>query len=83
MITIVNKYTGELVCKYSNASKQYADKDSFIANVKGSKAFRRRFGAIVFNFHYLTGAVQCTLNDQYAVLEMLTAEDKLYWGCED
>lgn len=42
MITIVNKYTGELVCKYSNASKQYADKDSFIANVKGSKAFRRR-----------------------------------------
>lgn len=79
MITIVNKYTGEEICKYSNAYLEHADKDSFIANVKGSKTFRSRFGAIVDYFQYLTGAVQCTLKDQYAVLEKLTEEDKRYW----
>lgn len=79
MITIVNKYTGELVCKYSNANKQFADRDSFIANVKGSNSFRTRFGAIVDYFCPLTGAIQCTLKDPYAILEKLTEEDKRYW----
>lgn len=79
MITIVNKYTGEQVCKYNNASKQFADKDSFIANVKGSNAFRSRFGAIVDYFCFLSGATQCILKEQYAVLEKLTEEDKRYW----
>lgn len=79
MITIVNKYTGELVCKYSNASQEFADKDCFIANVKGSNRFRIRFGAIVDYFCPLTGSVQCLLKDQYAILEKLTEEDKRFW----
>ena len=79
MITIVNKYTGEQICKYSNAKKEFADKDSFIADVKGSNAFRSRFGAIVDYFCPLTGAIQCTLKEQYAVLECLSEEEKRYW----
>lgn len=79
MITIVNKYTGEEICKYSNAYLEYAGKDSFIANVKGSNAFISRWSAIVDYFQPLTGAVQCTLKDQYAVFEKLTEEDKRYW----
>lgn len=71
MITIINKYTGEVITKYSNALVSEATKDSFIANVKGSAAFRRRWHAIVDYFNYLTGAVQCTLKDQYAIKECL------------
>lgn len=50
MITIVNKYTGEQICKYRNADKQFATKDSFIADVKGNNAFISRFNAIVLFF---------------------------------
>lgn len=35
MITIINKYTGEVIAKYSNALVSEATEDSFIANVKG------------------------------------------------
>lgn len=79
MITIVNKYNGEVICKYSNACKSLATKDSFIANVKGGWQFRTRFHAIVELFDALTFGVQCTLRDQYAILECLTEEEKRYW----
>lgn len=69
MITIINKFTGEVICKYRNADKEFADKDSFIANVKGGNAFRRRWNAIVDYYIPLTGAVQCLLKDQFAVKE--------------
>ena len=69
MVTIINKYTGEVVTKYSNALVSEATEDSFIANVKGSAAFRRRWHAIVDCFSYLTGAVQCVLKDQYVIKE--------------
>lgn len=79
MVTIVNKYTGEQICKYSNAIQEFADKDCFIANVKGSNAFRARFSAIVDYFIPLGHSVQCLLKDRYAILEKLTEEDKRYW----
>lgn len=34
MITIINKYTGEEICKYSNALVSEATEDSFIAMSK-------------------------------------------------
>lgn len=71
MITIINKYTGEVITKYSNALVSEATEDSFIANVKGSASFRSRWHAIVDYFQFLTGAVQCTLKDGYAVKECL------------
>lgn len=79
MITIINKYTGEVITKYSNALVSEATGDSFIANVKGSASFRSRWHAVVDYFQPLTGAVQCTLKCQFAVLEKLTEEDKRYW----
>lgn len=71
MITIINKYTGEEICKYSNANKEFADKDSFIANCKGGNVFRRRWNAIVDYYIPLTGAVQCLLKDRYAIKECM------------
>lgn len=71
MITIINKYTGEIITKYSNALVSEATEDSFIANVKGSAAFRSHWNAIVYYYQYLTGAVQCTLRDEYAVKECM------------
>lgn len=79
MITIVNRYTGEVVCKYSNASKCFADKDSFIANVKGGNAFRNRFNAVVEYYVPLRNAVQCLLREPFAILEKLTEQEKCYW----
>ena len=71
MITIINKYTGEVITKYSNALVSEATEDSFIANVKGSATFRSRWHAIVDYFNILTGAVQCTLKEGYAVKECM------------
>lgn len=71
MITIINKYTGEVITKYSNALVSEATEDSFIANVKGSATFRSRWHAIVYYFQPLTGAVQCTLKEGYAVKECM------------
>jgi hypothetical protein len=42
MITIINKYTGEVITKYSGALVSESDIDSFIANAKGSGTFRGR-----------------------------------------
>ena len=71
MITIINKYTGEVITKYSNASKEFADKDSFIADVKGSASFRMRWNALVEYFIPLSHSVQCILKDQFAVKECM------------
>lgn len=71
MITIINKYTGETITKYSNALVSEATEDCFIANVKGSAAFRNRWNAIVDYYQFLTGAVQCTLREGYAVKECM------------
>ena len=71
MITIINKYTGEVITKYSGALVSEADKDSFIANVKGSGTFRGRWNAVVDYFIPLNGAVQCLLKDQFAVKECM------------
>lgn len=79
MITIVNKFTGEVIVKYRNAEKQFATKDSFIANVKGNNAFRNRFNALVLFYNKGTNWVQCELRGNYAVLELLDEEDKKYW----
>lgn len=35
MITIINKYTGEVITKYSGALVGESTEDSFIANAKG------------------------------------------------
>lgn len=51
MITIINKYTGEEITKYSNALVSEATEDSFIANVKGSGIFRSRWNAVVGLLH--------------------------------
>ena len=40
MITIINKYTGEVITKYSGALVSESDVDSFIANAKGPETFR-------------------------------------------
>lgn len=79
MITIVNKFTGKVICKYRNADKQFATKDSFIANVKGNNTFRNRFNAIVLFYNKGNNWIQCELRPMYAVLEYLTKEDKEYW----
>ena len=50
MITIINRYTGEVITKYSGALISESTKDSFIANVKGSGTFRGRWNAIVEYF---------------------------------
>lgn len=47
MITIINKYTGEVITKYSGALVGESTEDSFIANAKGSGTFRGRWNAIV------------------------------------
>lgn len=71
MITIINKYTGEVITKYSGALVSESTKDSFIANVKGSGTFRGRWNAVVDYFIQLNGAVQCLLKDQFAVKECM------------
>ena len=73
MITIVDKYTGEFVTKYSGALVSESNVDSFIANVKGSGTFRGRWNAIVEVFIPLKGlnATQCLLKSQYAVKECM------------
>lgn len=71
MVTIINKYTSEVITKYNNASKKYADKDSFIADVKGSGSFRSRWHALVEYFIPLGNSVQCILKDGYAVKECM------------
>ena len=73
MITIINKYTGEEICKYSSALVGESTNDSFIAPVKASG----RWNAIVDYFIVLGDgkggytATQCLLKDQYAVKECL------------
>ena len=71
MITIINKYTGEVITKYSGALVSESDIDSFIAN--GSGTFRGRWNAIVEYFIPLKGlnATQCLLKSQYAVKECM------------
>lgn len=71
MITIINKYTGEEICKYSGALASYATADSFIANVKGNGRFRSMWNAIVEYFISSGHSVQCLLKDQYAVKECM------------
>lgn len=51
MITIINKFTGEVITKYSGALVGESTEDSFIANAKGSGTFRGRWNAIVENIH--------------------------------
>ena len=55
MITIINKYTGEVITKYSGALIGESTEDSFIANAKGSGTFRGRWNAIVEYFIPLKG----------------------------
>lgn len=75
MITIINKYTGEEICKYSNALVSEATEDSFIANVKGFNVFRSRWHAVVDYFLSIGqgryASTQCLLKDQFAVKECL------------
>ena len=73
MITIINKYTGEFIAKYSGALISESTADSFIANVKGTGVFRGRWNAIVEVFIPLKGlnATQCLLKSQYAVKECM------------
>lgn len=72
MITIINKYTGEIITKYSGALISESTRDSFIANVKGSGTFRGRWNAIVEYFIPIGfNATQCLLKSQYAVKECM------------
>lgn len=71
MITIINKYTGEVITKYSGALVSESTNDSFIANVKGSGTFRGRWNAVVDYFIPLGHSVQCLLKDQFAVKECM------------
>ncbi len=71
MITIINKYTGEEITKYSNARKSEATEDSFIAPVKASGAFRCRWGAITEYFNVMSHCTQVVLKQQYAVKELM------------
>lgn len=72
MITIINRYTGEVITKYSGALVSESTKDSFIANVKGSGTFRGRWNAIVEYFIQIgLNATQCLLKNQYAVKECM------------
>ena len=75
MITIINKYTGEVITRYSNALVSEATEDSFIANVKGTGIFRRRWHAIVDYFMPIGegkyASTQCLLKDLYAVKECM------------
>lgn len=50
MITIINKYTGEEICKYSSALVSESTNNSFIAPVKASGIFRGRWNAVVDYF---------------------------------
>lgn len=72
MITIVDKYTGEFIAKYSGALISESTADSFIANVKGTGVFRGRWNAIVEYFIPIgLNATQCLLKSQYAVKECM------------
>ena len=73
MITIVDKYTGEFITKYSCALVSESNVDSFIANVKGPGTFSGRWNAIAEVFIPLKGlnATQCLLKSQYAVKECM------------
>lgn len=72
MITIINKYTGEFIAKYSGALISESTADSFIANVKGTGVFRGRWNAIVEYFIPIgLNATQCLLRSQYAVNECM------------
>lgn len=72
MITIINKYTGEFITKYSGALVSESTADSFIANVKGTGVFRGRWNAIVEYFIPIgLNATQCLLKSQYAVKECM------------
>ena len=72
MITIINRYTGEVITKYSGALISESTKDSFIVNVKGSGTFRGRWNAIVEYFIPIgLNATQCLLKSQYAVKECM------------
>ena len=72
MITIINRYTGEVITKYSGALISESTKDSFIANVKGSGTFRGRWNAIVEYFIPIgLNATQCLIKSQYAVKECM------------
>lgn len=72
MITIINKYTGEFITKYSGALVSESTTDSFIANVKGTGVFRGRWNAIVEYFIPIgLNATQCLLKSQYAVKECM------------
>ena len=72
MITIVDKYTGEFITKYSGALVSESTADSFIANVKGTGVFRGRWNSIVEYFIPIgLNATQCLLKSQYAVKECM------------
>ena len=72
MITIVDKYTGEFITKYSGALVSESTADSFIANVKGTGIFRGRWNAIVEYFIPIGfNATQCLLKSRYAVKECM------------
>lgn len=72
MITIINRYTGEVITKYSGALISESTKDSFIANVKGSGTFRGRWNDIVEYFIPIgLNSTQCLLKSQYAVKECM------------
>ena len=72
MITIINKYTGEFIAKYSGALISESTADSFIATVKGTGVFRGRWNAIVEYFIPIgLNATQCLLKSQYAVKECM------------
>lgn len=53
MITIINKYTGEEICKYSSALVSESTNDSFIAPVKASGVFRGRWTLLLITSLYL------------------------------
>ena len=72
MITIINKYTGEVIAKYSGALVSESTADSFIANVKGTGVFRGHWNAIVEYFIPIgLNVTQCLLKSQYAVKECM------------
>ena len=74
MITIINKYTGEVITKYSGALVGESTEDSFIANAKGSGTFRGRWNAIVEYFIPLKGlnATHCLVKSKYEAKECMT-----------
>lgn len=71
MITIIDRYTGEEICKCGSASVSESTDNTFIVPAKEG-AFRGRWNAVVAYFAILgDNATQCLLKGQYAVKECL------------